>query len=581
MAQDRLDLPLNFEFWLNKAVAWGQTTTLESQQDVCLHLPQLQKFLQQIYETLKHMDFSMAIDRFPLIGQLLGRLCWNPFVIGYDENQKILMWCLCCLYCSEPQNSIEVEANIWIRSLLCHLLSSSKLGLNEVGSVIQALGYTSPDYYPELLKNVSTLLVLKFPLSNTESVERIPERQIKAISLLCVPLLTLPDILPLLEALLTYHGGEPKEILSSEFLEGVNEAFLQKKIVLSESAVFSLWLRHLPSLEKATLHLFEKLTSRYINIPEELEGVIKDSLLPQAACHPSIFRIVDEIFRNALLETNGTSEVLTIIQVFTQCFVQAFQKDSKQLKFPLKSYFPYASPSLVMILLQDPEDLPRGLWCQHLNHISKTLKNIVEDQSTQSCGSPFEQWFLFIHFGEWADIAAEELLMWRAESPEALLWLLAFYYNPHDQNQEWIQTMVDVRAVHGHIMKLFDRTPLSVKDLQAVAGESSEDGTRQPSTQRFIRHLLLNFLLFSSEGHTIAQEFIVSEIINRGKVLELRAIRKGFLEEIILAGNLRKPGVELRRENIPGMWETQRKCLELGDEVSFSRNSKEASVIGL
>ncbi|XP_068944105.1 Fanconi anemia group C protein isoform X4 [Petaurus breviceps papuanus] len=400
MAQDSLDLPLNLEFWLNKAVAWGQAATLESQQDVCLHLPQLQKFLQQIYETLKHMDFSVAIQRFPLIGQLLGRLCWNPFVIGYDENQKILMWCLCCLYCSEPQNPIELEANIWIRSLLCHLLSSSKLGLNEVGIVSQALGYTSADYFPRLLKNMVLSLVTELRVNhlNGFSIRKIiPDKQIKAMSLLCVPLLTLPDILPLLEALLTSHGDEPNETLSAEFLEGVNEAFLQKKIILSESALFSLWLRHLPSLEKATLHLFENLLSRHRNSPEEMECFIKESLLPQAACHPSIFRIVDEIFRNALLETNGTSEVLTIIQVFTRCFVQAFQKDNEQ---------------------------------------------------------------------------------------------------------------VDAREAHGCIMKLFRKTPLSVKDLQAVAGESREADTRHPYSQRLIRHLLLNFLLLSPEGQKIAQEFL-------------------------------------------------------------------------
>ncbi|XP_072453029.1 Fanconi anemia group C protein isoform X3 [Notamacropus eugenii] len=463
MAQDTLDLPLNFEFWLNKAVAWGQASTLESQQDVCLHLPQLQKFLQQIYETLKHMDFPVAIQRFPLIGQLLGRLCWNPFVTGYEENQKILMWCLCCLYCSEPQNPIELKANVWIRSLLCHLLSSSKLGLNEVGTVSQALGYTSPDYFPKLLKNMVLSLVTELRVNhlNGFSIQKIiPDKQIKAMSLLCVPLLTLPDILPLLEALLTYHGDEPKEILSSEFLESVNEAFVQKKIVLSESAVLCLWLRHLPSLEKATLHLFENLLSRQRNFPEEVECFIRDSLL---------------------------------------------------LKFPLKSYFPYASSSLIMVLLQNPKDLPHGLWCQHLNCISEILKKIVEDQSIQSCGRLFEYWFSFVHFGEWADIAAEELLILRVESPAPLLWLLAFYYNPHDRNQERTLTMVDARKAHGYIMKLFSRTPLSVKDLQAVTGESNEANTRHPSMQRLIRHLLLNFLLLSPEGHMIAREFVTTQ----------------------------------------------------------------------
>lgn len=66
MAQDTAVPKLNFEYWLDKAIEWGQATTLESQKDVCLHLPQLQEFLHQVYETLKHMvsDFKRKSDLF-------------------------------------------------------------------------------------------------------------------------------------------------------------------------------------------------------------------------------------------------------------------------------------------------------------------------------------------------------------------------------------------------------------------------------------------------------------------------------------------------------------------------------------
>ncbi|XP_074984753.1 Fanconi anemia group C protein isoform X3 [Caretta caretta] len=335
MAQDTAVPKLSFQYWLDKAVEWGHTTTLESQQDVCLHLPKLQEFLQQIYESLKHMNSTTAIQRFPLIGQLLGRLCWNPFVVGYDESQKTLMWCLCCLYSNEPQNPVELKANSWILSLLCHLLSSSSWGANEVGTgtFISALGYTSADYYSKLVKNIVSSLVteLKGNQFNGLNIQgRVSDDHVTVVSLFCVPLITLPDVTPLLEALLTYHGGGSQEVLSSEFLEAVNETFLKKKIALSESAILSLWLRHLPSLEKATLHLFERLISTQTSSLEHVVSIIKDSFLPQAACHPAIFKIVDEIFKNALLETGGTPEVMTIIQMFTQCFVQAHQKDNKQ-----------------------------------------------------------------------------------------------------------------------------------------------------------------------------------------------------------------------------------------------------------
>ncbi|TFK15538.1 Fanconi anemia group C protein [Platysternon megacephalum] len=516
MAHDTAVPKLSFQYWLDKAVEWGQTTTLESQQDVCLHLPKLQEFLQQIYESLKHMNSTTAIQRFPLIGQLLGRLCWNPFVVGYDESQKTLMWCLCCLYSNEPQNPVELKANSWILSLLCHLLSSSEWGANEVGTgtFISALGYTSADYYSKLVKNIVLSLVteLKGNQFNGLNVQgRVSDDHVNVVSLFCVPLITLPDVTPLLEALLTYHGGGSQEVLSSEFLEAVNETFLKKKITLSESAILSLWLRHLPSLEKATLHLFGRLISTQTSSLEEVACIIKESLLPQAACHPPIFRIVDEIFKNALLETGGTPEVMTIIQVFTQCFVQAHQKDNKQHKFPLKAYFPHHHHHLVIALLKHPFDLPATLWSQHLKYITDMLKAIIEDKSIRSYTDLFESWFLFVHFGEWADIAVEQLLKSEDESSDTFLWLLAFYYNPHNDKEQRTQILVEARAVYDRLMMLFSCTTLSITDLQAAA--STKTDKRQSCTKHLVRHLLISFLLFSSGGHKIAQEFISHVIL--------------------------------------------------------------------
>ncbi|NXA56557.1 FANCC protein, partial [Nothocercus julius] len=507
MAQDTTVSKLDFKYWLDKATEWGQATTLESQKDVCRHLPQLQEFLQQIYATLKHMNSVVAIQQFPLIGQLLGRLCWNPFVIGYDESQKILMSCLCCLYSSEPQNPVELKANSWIRSLLCHLLSSSKWESNEAGTntFISALGYTSADYYSHLVKNMVSSLVTELRGNQFNGLNirgRESDSRLSEISLFCVPLITLPDLTPLLETLLLCHGGASQELLSSEFLEAVNEAILKKKISLSESAIFSLWLRHLPSLEKATLCLLDQLVSIQTTSLEEVACVIKDSLLPQAAIHPAIFIIIDEIFKSALLETDGAPEVMTIIQVFTQLFVQAHQNENKLHKFPLKAYFSRCHQPLLMALLRRPS----AMHCsRHLKYISKMLKTLVEDESIRSCDDLFfEIWFLIARFGEWLDVAAEQLLKGSAE-PDALLWLLAFYYSPQNENQQRTQTMVEAGEIYNQLMRLFNCTALSVKDLQDAVHKTD---IKQSGTHYLATHLLTNFLLFSSGGHMIAQEYI-------------------------------------------------------------------------
>ncbi|XP_017676675.1 PREDICTED: Fanconi anemia group C protein isoform X2 [Lepidothrix coronata] len=532
MAQDTTVPKLNFEYWLDKAVEWGQATTLESQKDVCLHLPQLQEFLHQLYETLKDVGSVAAIQRFPLIGQLLGRLCWNPFVIGYDESQKALMCCLCCLYSSEPQNPVEVKANSWIRSLLYHLLSSSEWESNEAETnlFISTLGYTSADYYGHLVKNMIFSLVTELrenPFNGLNIQRSVSASRVNAVSICCVPLITLPDLTPLLETLLLCHGGSPKEILCPEFLEAVNETFLKKKISLPDSAVCSLWLRHSPSLEKATLHLLDQLVSIQLNSLEEVACVIKDSLLPQAASHPAIFRVVNEIFKNALLETDGASEVMTIIQVFTQLFLEARQNQNEQHKFPLKAYFPCHHQPLVRALFRRPSELPTTSWSQHLKNISDMLKALVEDTNVSSLTDLFETWYLVTCFGEWLDIAAEQLLK-AAVQPDALLWLLAFYYCPQNENQQRTQAMVEVQAVYNHLMMLFSCKDLSLRDLEAAVHRIM--GTEQCWNQHLMTHLLTNFLLFSSGGHLVAQECIyhITETTDTSKEVYSLLLRTAY-----------------------------------------------------
>ncbi|EHB04957.1 Fanconi anemia group C protein [Heterocephalus glaber] len=512
MDQDFVGLASDCQYWLQKLSAWDQSSTLETQKDTCLYLPQFQEFLRQMYEALKEMDSNTVMERFPTIGQLLAKTCSNQFILAYDESQKFLIWCLCCLINKEPQNSGDSKLNSWIWGLLSHILSTFRFDIKEIGLFSQGLGYEPVDYYPALLKNVVLSLVSKLReshLNGFNTQRRMAPERVASLSQVCVPLVTLPDFEPLVEGMLTYHGHEPQEVLCPAFFEAVNEAFLLKKISLPTPAVVSLWLRHFPSLEKAMLHLFAKLISRERNSLRRIECFIKDSLLPQAACHPAIFRVVDEMFRCALLETDGAPEVLAATQVFTHCFVEALEKENKQLRFAFKTYFPYTSPSLATVLLQHPKDTSQ-LSCRHfwlLQRISQMLREAVEDQACGSCVDPFESWFLFIHFGSWADMAAEQLLRSETEAPvAALLWLLAFYYRPLDSSQQRAQTMVVLSRLQ--LLMLSRSTPLSAKELQAATGEGSNADPTQSVCGQLIRHLFLNFLLWTPGGRTIAREAI-------------------------------------------------------------------------
>uniref|UniRef100_A0A8C5RFM8 FA complementation group C n=1 Tax=Laticauda laticaudata TaxID=8630 RepID=A0A8C5RFM8_LATLA len=496
----------SIEFWLNKTLEWDQITTLESQQDVCLHLPELQEFLLQIYGALKHMSSTTAVQTFPLIGQLLGRLCWNPFVIGYDECQKILICCLCCLYSGEPQNPLELKANSWIQKSLCHLLSICGMGNHtDINKFISTLGFTSIDYYSKLIENIVSSLVAELhgtQVNGFNSQQNISCR-VTSMSLLCVPLITLPGIKPLLEALLNYHDHGPEEVLHSQFLEAVNEAILRKNISLSETAVRQLWLRHLPSLEKAVLRNIEQLISSQTKSMQEMAYVIKDSLLHRAACHPAVFRTIDEIFKNALLETDGAQEIMTVMQVFTQCFVQAYHENNKQHKFPLKAYFPHNPHSLVMALLKSPSDLPDNGVYQHLDHLAGMLKTTVEIKGSESLDELFNNWFLLIHFGEWADLTAKQLLLSQAKFSN-LLWLLVFYYSPNNMNLQRTQIMVEARSACDYLASLSRMPTISVTDLQTLFNSK----TTLTATKHIVMHLIISFVLFTPNGHSIARELI-------------------------------------------------------------------------
>lgn len=84
MAEDSAGLPSDYQFWMQKLSVWTQASTLETQRDICLHLPQFQEFLRQMYETLKEMDSNTIIQRFPTICQLLAKSCWSPFILAYE-----------------------------------------------------------------------------------------------------------------------------------------------------------------------------------------------------------------------------------------------------------------------------------------------------------------------------------------------------------------------------------------------------------------------------------------------------------------------------------------------------------------
>ncbi|XP_069785581.1 Fanconi anemia group C protein [Narcine bancroftii] len=492
-----------FEYWLNKAVEWGQATTTESQQDVCLHLPKLQEFLKHIYGTIQHMNTTAALKLFPMIGQLLGRLCWNPFVAAHDESQQNLLECLWCLYSADPENAVEQKANDWILSLQQNLISVDQ----EVRSFIQSLNYLEEDYHRELLKNLVSSLVKQ--LQNNQCDRsflflRLPTERWRIFSILCLPIITLPEVVPLVEALLTCCVGGLDEPLSPEFLDSVSNSLLQKKIFLSESAIMNLWLRYLPCLEQTILHLTESLVSNPCASLADVEAIITESLLPKvSAYHPSLFRVIDDLFRIILLKSDGHPKIITIIQAFSRCFVQALLQVQTQM--PLKLYFPHNQQSLVVALLTNPSDVPSAAWCQHLIIIVQMLKRTVQDENVERTTNVFENWFLLVHFGDWLNIALQQL-MTADDLSDLLLWLLMFYNNPLMAHQQEKQLLMDMKFMYNQLKDLGCRTNLNLEDVETSL--AIKVSLKESHLKDLINQVLVSFLLFTEGGNRIAKEAI-------------------------------------------------------------------------
>ncbi|XP_010772182.1 Fanconi anemia group C protein homolog isoform X2 [Notothenia coriiceps] len=113
--QPLLDVPA-LQFWLDKAVAWGQADRPDTLKDTCLHMSRLKDYLQQLLPHINNMSStSETMKRLPLLGQFLGRLCWNPCVTADAPGRWLLFQCLWGLYSEHPGDAVETKANQWIR----------------------------------------------------------------------------------------------------------------------------------------------------------------------------------------------------------------------------------------------------------------------------------------------------------------------------------------------------------------------------------------------------------------------------------------------------------------------------------
>ncbi|XP_016323970.1 Fanconi anemia group C protein-like isoform X2 [Sinocyclocheilus anshuiensis] len=528
------------QFWMAKAVNWGEATSCSALLDTSRHLGSLRSFLQQVLQGLQQMSStSEAMKTFPFVGQFLGRLCWNPCVIADERSQRLLLRCLNCLYSAEPLNAVEQKANMWIKSshrwftisntgplaflpdsnnMLCHLISE------EEGSVAHATvkhaGLTPKRYHSEALQKVVSLMteeVIKScdGLPNTSA--GCSNGNIHAMSTACAALVTCPQISPLIGALLKHSMLCGFSCLNQEFIKEVSEALISKRLVLEDEAVVNLWCYSPTCLEGAAVSLLESVLSDHETMTQSLDKHVNGSLLPQASAdHCHIFLTINEIYRNVLTEIDENLAVRALIQVFTVCFLQRLTGQKPQDRLPLRAFFPHVMPSLLTPLLTAPSEVPREAWLDHLSWIRSLLQSVTENEEAgedvRAYQAFFEAWFLLVQCGYWVDTAAELLVLAAPENAEPLLWLLTFFHHPTNREHQRSQQTAVAREAWTHLRMLFLTRPPPPRHLSAVKELLSSS-----LSANLVLHLFSNFTVFSHGPVSIITE-ITDKVLTEAAV---------------------------------------------------------------
>ncbi|XP_044051848.1 Fanconi anemia group C protein isoform X1 [Siniperca chuatsi] len=521
-------------FWLDKAVAWGQADSPDTQKDTCLHLSRMTDFLQQLLIHINNMSSTtVTMKRLPFLGQYLGRLCWNPYVTADVTSRRLLFQCLWGLYSEHPGNAVERKANHWIRKVL------SQLATEEDDAAVQALmkhmGVPPKEYHLKVLRKMVAQLQKNIGKS-CSSLGYINQGcscdSILATSEACVPLVTCPEAAPLIGALLQQPVTCVRAALSEDFLNALSSAYSSQCLSLEEQAVVSLWYHNLSSLEEAVLSLLECVLTYTGSTPQNLDQLAQ-SLLPKAcAQHCSIFLVVNDIFRSILKQAEGKGSVKYLIQTFTTCFLRELALLQHQTSVSFKALFPQSPQSLLVPLLTLPSEMPQEAWRPHLNWLSGSLQRLTEEgdgdsrSSTRGHHKVFEAWFLLVQCAHWVQVAVQLLVTSGPQDCSPLLWLLTFYHHPTNRGHHRALHVVHAKEAWDHLHSLFLvlARPLPVDRLQSLVTLLSTQPQQPSLSPLLILNLLVNFAVFSQQWLSGSTEILQTVVDWSGLVDEAACV---------------------------------------------------------
>ncbi|XP_034451155.1 Fanconi anemia group C protein isoform X1 [Hippoglossus hippoglossus] len=536
------------QFWMDKAVAWGQADSPDTQRDTSLHLRRLSSYLQELLTHINNArSTTETMKRLPALGQLLGRLCWNPHVTADDTSRGLLFQCLWGLHSENPSDAVERKANQWIRKVLCQLSTEEDDAAAQ--KLMKRMGVPPKEYHLKVLTKMVAVLqenIGKSCSSPGNINQRCSCDSILATSEACVPLVSCPEAAPLIGALLQRPATCVRAALSEDFLEALSSAFSSKVLSLEDQAVVSLWIHSLSSLEEAVLSLLESVLSNTGSTPQRMVQHVSQSLLPKAcAQHCSIFLVVNDIFRSTLKQSEGNNSVNSLIQTFTSCFLRELALLQPQKCVSLKAFFPQSPQGVLVPLLTLPSEMPQEAWRHHLNWLCSSLQRLTEEEeegdgssSTRGHQKVFEAWFLLVQCAHWVQVSVQLLGTNGLEDRGPLLWLLTFYHHPTNRGHHRDLQLVQAREAWDHLHALFSASAHPPPgDRQQLLVALLSPRPQQPSlSPLLILSLLLNFAVFSQQPLSCSTQ-VLHTVVRRSGLVEEAACALRSLELRLNAGS--------------------------------------------
>ncbi|XP_030593677.1 Fanconi anemia group C protein [Archocentrus centrarchus] len=527
------------QFWLDKAVAWGQADSLDTQKDTCLHMSRLRDFLQQLLTHINSMSSTTeTMKRLPLLGQFLGRLCWNPYVTASDTSRGLLLGCLWGLYSEPPSNAVERKANQWIQKVLCQLATEEDDAAAQ--ALMKHMGIPAEEYHLKVLRKKVALLQENVGQScSSLNNQRCSCVNIVDIAEACVPLVTCPEASSLIGVLLQRPVTCVREALSEDFLDSLASAYSSQGLALEEQALISLWYHSFSSLEESVLSLLQSVITTG-STPQKIEQQVAQSLLPKAcAQHCSIFLVVNDILRSIFKQAEGNESVKTLVQTFTKCFLRELAPLKPQTSISLKAFFPQSPSSLLVPLLTMPSEMPQGAWRNHLNWLSSSLQRLTEEEeqgdgdsrSSRGHHNVFEAWFLLGQCAHWVQVAVQLLVTSGPEDIGPLLWLLTFYHHPTNRWHHRASLLARAKEAWKDIYALFSVAahPLPSDRVQSLVTLVSPQPEQQSLAPLLTVSLLVNVAVFCQLPLSGSTE-ILQTVVDQSGLLDEAACVLSSLE---------------------------------------------------